>query len=83
MASHGRPNLPQRPVTGVTSPAFDPLYPPQLGSTGAPQANEFPPSYEDAMADEVGPLDGPRRDWSGVTNENAPSEVGDGSKRNG
>lgn len=37
---------------------------------------EAPPSYEDAMADDIGPLDG-RRVYSGVTDENAPSDVGE------
>ncbi|KFY45826.1 hypothetical protein V494_00738 [Pseudogymnoascus sp. VKM F-4513 (FW-928)] len=36
---------------------------------------DAPPSYEDAMADDIGPLDG-RREYSGVSNENSPSEVG-------
>lgn len=34
--------------------------------------NDAPPSYEDAMADEISPADGPRREYSGVTDVNAP-----------
>lgn len=50
----------------------DPLYPPQLGSTNAIPVDDAPPSYEDAMADEITPADGPRREYSGVTDVNAP-----------
>lgn len=69
------PMVPPRPG-GVAAPAPDPLYPPQLGTAPANLIGEAPPSYEDAMADDIGPLDG-RRDYSGVTDENAPSEVGE------
>jgi hypothetical protein len=58
-------------------PTYDPLYPPQLGTPSAGSTEDAPPSYEDAIADEIGPVDGPRRDYSGMTNENAPSDVGD------
>lgn len=34
--------------------------------------DDVPPSYEDAMADELAPADGPRREYSGVTDVNAP-----------
>jgi hypothetical protein len=36
-----------------------------------------PPSYEDAIADDLAPSDGPRREYSGVTDENAPDMGGD------
>lgn len=69
-----------RPTQAVQSqpsanqaPVQDPLYPPQLGTPGAAVAEDAPPSYEDAMADDITPVDGPRRDYSGVTDENAPS----------
>jgi hypothetical protein len=79
MASRPTPalNRPTRPLSANTPPTFDPVYPPQLGTPGATAADDAPPSYEDAMADEIGPLDGPRREYSGITNENAPSEVDD------
>jgi hypothetical protein len=80
MASRpSRPSVPPRPSsTSVARPTYDPLYPPQLGTPGPASADDAPPSYEDAIADEIGPVDGPRRDYSGMTNENAPSDVGDG-----
>ncbi|KAH6683354.1 hypothetical protein B0J14DRAFT_575806 [Halenospora varia] len=74
-----RPTLPTRPGVGVPHvptqpvPAPDPLYPPQLGTPGAAAVEDAPPSYEDAMADEISPADGPRREYSGVTDVNAPS----------
>lgn len=79
-AMASRPSQPPqrpRPSSAITPPTFDPLFPPQLGTPGASVADDAPPSYEDAMADEIGPLDGPRRDYSGITNENAPSDVSD------
>lgn len=76
------PILPPRPSAHVSNahmqpPPVDPLYPPQMGTANAEMMGDAPPSYEDAMADEIGPLDG-RREYSGVTDENAPSEVNDG-----
>ena len=71
MASRPTQPVPGRPNTNNASTA-DPLYPPQLGTPGAAIAEDAPPSYEDAMADEITPVDGPRRDYSGVTDENAP-----------
>lgn len=67
---------PTVPVSAPTQqtpsqPTTDPLYPPQL-SPGARPADDAPPSYEDAMADDITPVNGPRRDFSGVTDENAP-----------
>ncbi|TVY80425.1 hypothetical protein LSUE1_G008458 [Lachnellula suecica] len=55
-----------RPVV----PVADPLYPPQLGTPGA-VADDAPPSYEDAMAENITPTAGPR-EYSGVTDVNAP-----------
>jgi hypothetical protein len=71
------PARPPRPSAANAPPTFDPAYPPQLGTPGASATEDAPPSYEDAMADEIGPLDGPRRDYSGVTNEHGPSDVSD------
>ena len=36
---------------------------PPVGYAGL-GGDEAPPSYEDAMADEIGPVDGPRRNYS-------------------
>ncbi|KAF8854179.1 hypothetical protein BDZ45DRAFT_657062 [Acephala macrosclerotiorum] len=64
-----RPTVPVRPTQPAS--AADPLYPPQA-PPGGPSADDAPPSYEDAMADEISPADGPRREYSGVTDVNAP-----------
>lgn len=43
-------------------------YPAPVGSYAAQQASDYPedapPSYEDAIADEMAPVDGPRRDYN-------------------
>jgi hypothetical protein len=59
---------PSRPTA---QPAYDPAYPPQLAPNQSPE-DDAPPSYEDAMADEITPADGPRREYSGVTDVNSP-----------
>ncbi|KAI1207226.1 uncharacterized protein F4807DRAFT_436238 [Annulohypoxylon truncatum] len=78
------PHLPQRP-TGQNAPnqqgpsqpqrpPHDPLYPPQLGTPANAQFDEAPPSYDEAMADQLaGPAARPA--YSGVTAENAPSTM--------
>lgn len=75
--------MPTRPTAPATNqvpvannsgaPAYDPLYPPQLGTAGAPPIDDAPPSYEDAIAEEITVSDGPRREYSGITDENGPS----------
>lgn len=75
-AMASRPPIPARPTAEAprpTVPTPDPLYPPQLGTPGAAMADDAPPSYEDAMAEDITPADGPRREYSGVTDVNAPS----------
>lgn len=75
-----QPIRPVRPVSSipvtvpVQAPVHDVLYPPQLGTPAAAAADEAPPSYEDAMADDIdlAPANGPRF-YSGVTDVNAPS----------
>ncbi|OBT89559.1 hypothetical protein VE02_01752 [Pseudogymnoascus sp. 03VT05] len=74
-ATNGAPSMPPRPSGAPAAPPIDPLYPPQMGTANADLMGDAPPSYEDAMADDIGPLDG-RREYSGVANENSPSEVG-------
>ncbi|KAE8441502.1 hypothetical protein EG329_004890 [Mollisiaceae sp. DMI_Dod_QoI] len=66
-----RPTIPVRPQTQPTPAVSDPLYPPQA-PPGGPSADDAPPSYEDAMAEDISPADGPRREYSGVTDVNAP-----------
>ena len=59
-----RPSIPVRPAAAALKPqTFDPAYPPQVGTPGAPEADDAPPSYEDAMADDLSPADGPRREY--------------------
>lgn len=78
-----RPQQPARPQAQGEVPAqppiSDPLYPPQLAAgQAAPPADDAPPSYDEAMADNLsGPFDGQqdRPAYSGVTNENAPSQM--------
>lgn len=65
----------------TTAPArtHDPLYPPQLApGQEAPAYDDAPPSYDEAVAENLsGPFDGlqERPAYSGVTNENAPSQM--------
>ena len=76
-----QPAQPVRPQNQepLRPPATDPLYPPQLapGQT-APAYDDAPPSYDEAMAENLaGPFDGlqERPAYSGVTNEDAPSQM--------
>ncbi|EON97021.1 putative arrestin-like protein [Phaeoacremonium minimum UCRPA7] len=87
-----RPRPPPRPSAAQSAPVVpsaDPLYPPQLapgqtpGQAGAgaaaPPYDEAPPSYDEAMAEEmtgpVFPAGQTRPAYSGVTNENAPDSL--------
>ncbi|PNY29416.1 Uncharacterized protein TCAP_00672 [Tolypocladium capitatum] len=79
-----RPPQPQNQAPPMPPhPPQDPLYPPQLApglapGQSAPPYDEAPPSYDEAMAENLsGPFDGlrPRPAYSGVTNENAPSQM--------
>ncbi|KAH6840637.1 hypothetical protein B0I37DRAFT_418648 [Chaetomium sp. MPI-CAGE-AT-0009] len=76
------PHLPPRPAqTAPTQPA-DALYPPQLGpGQASPPYDDAPPTYEEAMAEEMtGPVfpGAARPAYSGVTDENGPSSLGAG-----
>lgn len=77
-----QPQQPPRPANHqpVQPPVQDPLYPPQLAAgQSAPAPDDAPPpSYDEAIADNLsGPFDGMqnRPAYSGVTNENAPSQI--------
>jgi hypothetical protein len=77
-----RPTAP----TGPTHPAqatHDPTYPPQLGTAGADEVADAPPSYEDAITDEIAPVESVARHYSGITDVNAPELVDSGSARLG
>ncbi|KAK5198239.1 hypothetical protein LTR99_007512 [Exophiala xenobiotica] len=59
---------PQTPTESPTTPLSEiHSYPAQVGSYNHDQQSdipdEAPPSYEDAMADDIAPVDGPRRDY--------------------
>ncbi|KAL7784369.1 hypothetical protein V8C37DRAFT_395818 [Trichoderma ceciliae] len=73
-----RPSQPSQPAM-PTRPPQDPLYPPQLPPGDTPAYEDVPPpSYDEAVAENLaGPFDGlrPRPAYSGVTNENAPSQM--------
>lgn len=80
----GGAHAPQSPATQRPPQVVDPLYPPQLrpgqvpGPGAAPPYDDAPPSYDEAMAEEMtGPLvpSGARPAWSGVTDENGPSTL--------
>ncbi|KAK0108920.1 hypothetical protein ONS96_002756 [Cadophora gregata f. sp. sojae] len=72
IANSPPPTIPNRPNATPVRPQ-DPAYLPQLGTPGAPAIDDVPPSYEDAMAEDMTPADGPRREFSGVTDVNAPN----------
>lgn len=63
----------------------DPAYPAQLGTPGAPALDDVPPSYEDAMAENLSPTDAerPPREFSGVTDVDAPPMDEKGAARAG
>lgn len=61
----------------------DPAYPPQLGTAGADGVADAPPSYEDAITDEIAPVEGVTRHYSGVTDVNAAELDETGSARLG
>jgi hypothetical protein len=85
MASRPTQTIPVQPTTATAPTTYDPAYPPQLGVPGGPGQDDAPPSYEDAMADELAPADGPRPAYSGVTDVNAIGidEKGGSSARQG
>lgn len=75
-AATGRPHPPPLPPRANTAPnvPHDPLYPPQLGPSNAPDYNDAPPSYDEAVAQNItGPEERPA--YSGVTAENDPSTM--------
>lgn len=74
-----QPPRPQNQPGSAQPTTSDPLYPPQLApGQDAPSYDDAPPSYDEAMAENLaGPFDGmqERPAYSGVTNENAPSQM--------
>lgn len=71
MAASGRvkPTQPQPKPTGPAQESERPPMPPRPAGPPAPVTSdegydEAPPSYEDAMAETLGPVDGPRREYN-------------------
>ncbi|KAK6218259.1 electron carrier [Pestalotiopsis sp. IQ-011] len=72
----GRPQPPPLPPRTPTAsgPPHDPLYPPQLAPGELPRYDDAPPSYDEAVAQQIpGPQERPA--YSGVTAENDPSTM--------
>lgn len=68
MAASGRVK-PTQPQPGPSQDAERPPMPPRPAAPPVPAAaeenlDEAPPSYEDAMAETLGPVDGPRREYN-------------------
>ncbi|KAI9682934.1 MAG: hypothetical protein M1829_006370 [Trizodia sp. TS-e1964] len=61
------------PTSGEYPPtSISPSHPPHSGENSEDtSSNVAPPSYEDAIADELAPVDGPRRDYSQPTESSA------------
>ena len=83
------PPTPVRPGAASNGglPGYSQAPPPASAAQGAsdhiePSPGDIPPdappSYEDAIADDIGPIDGPRRDYQQATNQVAPDEKGRG-----
>lgn len=84
----------QPPETPISPTSPEQHFPARIGAFSQPvDADEAaPPSYEDAMADDIGPLDGPRRDYNppidppsspgGTSNSFASDSKSGGLRRN-
>jgi hypothetical protein len=82
----GHPSLAYIPSSPIT-PSYE-QHPPRVGTLAPPQQplpdDDAPPSYEDAMADEIGPVDGPRRDYNILSQpERRQNSLNDESKGSG
>ncbi|KAL2021816.1 hypothetical protein VTK56DRAFT_6590 [Thermocarpiscus australiensis] len=83
------PSLPPRPAQPPQQQPPDALYPPQLQpgqAAVAPPYDDAPPTYEEAMAEEMtGPMfpSTARPAYSGVTDENEPSTLAEGGGSGG
>jgi hypothetical protein len=76
-------NLHPQAITPKSSTPVTPSYStpsPQPGYFGAPPIpDDAPPSYEDAMAEDIAPVDGPRRDYNPPVNPENSGSTGFGS----
>jgi hypothetical protein len=64
----------QPPAPAGTTAYFQSSRPPQPPN-GVDDDDDAPPSYEDAMADEIAPVDGPRRDYSVPTQSTGTNSI--------
>ncbi|EYE94944.1 arrestin (or S-antigen), N-terminal domain protein [Aspergillus ruber CBS 135680] len=76
------PSLPARPTDGLTE---RPPMPPRPAAAPEPTSadqvpDEAPPSYEDAMAETLSPVDGPRREYNPPDDSSRTIESGADSK---
>lgn len=65
--ANGAAKIAPTPPTPVTPTHEQSVFPAQLGSVASPrplEEDDAPPSYEDAIAEEIGPVDGPRRNYT-------------------
>jgi hypothetical protein len=69
--SQFKPPLPQRRPSQPQQP------PPQFAPAPSDIPEDAPPSYQDAMADDLAPIDGPRRDYAPTPQHPAPAGSGD------
>jgi hypothetical protein len=81
-----RPSFAHIPSSPST-PSYE-QHSPRVGTFATPQQplpdDDAPPSYEDAMADEIGPVDGPRRDYNVPSQpERRQNSLNDESKGSG
>ncbi|KAM0802003.1 hypothetical protein BDR22DRAFT_888058 [Usnea florida] len=75
---HGSVNVPSaRPTPGPNTPGQSDHIEPSPSDI----PDEAPPSYEDAMADDLAPIDGPRRNYQQQTSSTPPGSSGKGSAR--
>ncbi|KAF9886416.1 hypothetical protein FE257_011448 [Aspergillus nanangensis] len=80
--AHERPPMPPRPTTeSAEPPAFDvPAAPVPVSAEET--YDDAPPSYEDAMAETLSPVDGPRREYNPPDASSSGSSRGSGADTN-
>ncbi|KAI9758702.1 MAG: hypothetical protein M4579_002877 [Chaenotheca gracillima] len=86
-ASTLQPPVSEKPPDTPTTPSYN-SFPAQPGEASqnpaeGSSADIAPPSYEDAMAEEIGPVDGMRRDYDMPSQDNTSAEYGSDQKTPG
>ena len=71
------PTAPSQTPFSQQKPSYPQQAPPQFGPASLDVPNEAPPSYEDAIADDLGPVDGPRRDYAQPQQQHTPTGSGE------